>query len=930
MLIWIRLTVLAMLAGVLTAMSGGTAQADEAIYAYTALPLTGVRDIVVDESHDRAYISGAPTDDRIVVVAGDGSILHEITGVTGATELALNGDGSRLYAAVPASDAIVEIDTASYVVTMLPTGDGTCPNEVAAMGSTVWYAEDDGCDGQFTILRILDPITGTTQVALGPYPFGYYYDPDLYRVPGSDHLLVEQRGVSGGNLDIIDTSDRSLLARQQLVNSPGDVVLSPDGAQIALGYWGLSAEFEVRSTSDLQITASPDLPAGWNPATAAGDDAHVALAADDGTIAVLDRTSLTAANKIRFGGELYPGVDKLAFLSGALFALQHRADDTVRLYRSAMPGVPAPLLTATAPNPVTVGKPATLSGTLSEGGTPLAGVELRIEDEDGAVLGRPVTDESGAWQLTHTWSVPGGVSLLVFADGDETRKTSVTPLAFVVVKNPSALALSGPTSVQPGDAILLDGTLSEDGHGVHPATVSWQANCIDPYASGPTSTVPTKADGTFTVTVSTSGTCASYDIDAWWAGDADTSAATDSQQVNVSWKRASLTLDVAGSAFLGDEVTATALLTVNDDPVGSAPVSVTITGPASYHLTATPETTSEGTVSVPFTVAANGTYTVTMTRAATADTLGASAVGAVVVTAVPSTLALAPSPGQVAVGGTVHVNGELSRADGVDGDLVVHLISSDESGARRDQFTTTGPDGTFTFTDVPQEAGTTHYTVLYAGDSPRYLSAEGGTAVTVSKASAGLVLQPDRPAYTAGQTAHLLLDTRIAGLAVTLTATEGTGSPRVVYSGVVPSAGLSVAYPMRFNTRFTLSSPTTTTMLAGQITVDRQTRLAIVTRARGGQLQGTVYVYSASADPVFVTSVRPVRSGCVRYTLQRRAATGWRTESRSRCRAITDGRVRFVLSGRQRTGVDYRIRPVFAGDARNATTYGAWLQLRFR
>ena len=98
-----RLALLA-LVGTLVVSVEVPARADEAAYDHVALPLTGITDIAVDEAHGLAYLSGSATDDRIVVARGDGSVAGEITGVTGATDLALNADGSLLYAAVPTAE----------------------------------------------------------------------------------------------------------------------------------------------------------------------------------------------------------------------------------------------------------------------------------------------------------------------------------------------------------------------------------------------------------------------------------------------------------------------------------------------------------------------------------------------------------------------------------------------------------------------------------------------------------------------------------------------------------------------------------------------------------------------------------------------------------------------------------------------------------
>ncbi len=93
----------------------------------------------------------------------DGTIVKTITDLPGAGHLALTPDGSTLYVALPAADAIATIDLRPAGVTKLSTGDSTCPQELAYAANAVWFGE--GCGDQKGSLGVVDPETGT--VALG-------------------------------------------------------------------------------------------------------------------------------------------------------------------------------------------------------------------------------------------------------------------------------------------------------------------------------------------------------------------------------------------------------------------------------------------------------------------------------------------------------------------------------------------------------------------------------------------------------------------------------------------------------------------------------------------------------------------------------------------------------------------------------------------
>lgn len=138
--------------------------------ASRALPLSGFGDIAVDSVHKQVFISGGQSSNGIVVTDFSGRVEKTIAGQSGATGLELSADGTRLFAALAAGDAISVIDTATLAETARhSTGAGTCPTHLARTAGTIWFGY--GCEGTFNgKIGKLDPaatppVTGDLQGA---------------------------------------------------------------------------------------------------------------------------------------------------------------------------------------------------------------------------------------------------------------------------------------------------------------------------------------------------------------------------------------------------------------------------------------------------------------------------------------------------------------------------------------------------------------------------------------------------------------------------------------------------------------------------------------------------------------------------------------------------------------------------------------------
>ncbi|GII26489.1 lactonase family protein [Planosporangium mesophilum] len=113
------------------------------------LPLTSFGAIAVDAGHKHVFLSGGTAANAIVVTDYSGHALKTISGQYGATGLVLSADGSTLYTANAAGDAVSAIDTKTLTEKQrYATGAQTCPTRLARTGTTIWFGY--GCGSSWT------------------------------------------------------------------------------------------------------------------------------------------------------------------------------------------------------------------------------------------------------------------------------------------------------------------------------------------------------------------------------------------------------------------------------------------------------------------------------------------------------------------------------------------------------------------------------------------------------------------------------------------------------------------------------------------------------------------------------------------------------------------------------------------------------------
>ena len=149
------------LAGLGALLAAASVVVAPAASAASGLPLSGFGDVVVDAAHRQVFVSGGPSSNGVVVVDFNGLVRKTIPNQAGADGLELSADGSRLFVALSAGDAVSAIDTVTLTeAARYPTEAGSCPTHLARTGDVVWFGY--GCAGTWAgKIGKLDPAAAT-------------------------------------------------------------------------------------------------------------------------------------------------------------------------------------------------------------------------------------------------------------------------------------------------------------------------------------------------------------------------------------------------------------------------------------------------------------------------------------------------------------------------------------------------------------------------------------------------------------------------------------------------------------------------------------------------------------------------------------------------------------------------------------------------
>ncbi len=438
-------------------------------------PTASAKDSITDlgtYTHHGDLVVGGDTvavslGDRIVIADTTGELQGTITGLSGATGLAMTADGTRLYAALMDSNEVAEINTATREITRrIDLAAHGCPYSLALTGDRLWVGYGCGTLGALG-LDLSVPTAEPTPIEI----------PFLTSMPSvaaaGNTLVVSESHSSPVHLFVYDVSGAAPVLRGDIEGFSyrlEDLAVTPDGSHIIAGFL-IPDSFEMWDATTLSKVRSyhkgPE--AEGYPATIAvsADGAYIAGGRRSGVGMTLYDTAsgapiYTAAPP---EGELLNG--SAAFSGRDIFSLLLNSN-TGHLYLWRLQDVtlPASTLALTAPE-ATARQPLTLTGQLSlasgtaPGAQPLI-VARTLPDRTSVDLPSVTTAADGAFTVQDTPPVGGSVTYTVRWEGDEEHRWSTTSLA-TVVRYTTTLTVEGPTSEAAGTRLRFFGELLAEG-----------------------------------------------------------------------------------------------------------------------------------------------------------------------------------------------------------------------------------------------------------------------------------------------------------------------------------------------------------------------------------------------------------------------------------------------------------------------------------
>lgn len=230
------------MAGLVVALAVQPAAAEAAastgsgpVVTSSTLPVSGMAAMAADTRHNHLFVAGGSSDFSLLVTDFSGKAVGTIPLGSRASSLALTSDARMLFVALPDSASIAVIDTTTLTQTAsYPTGAGTAPTYVTAVGHDAWFGY--GQPGNAGI-GFLNGHRGT--VTLTPEP-GFYAAPKVLASPAAPGvLLAGEVTVTPSVLEEFDITSGSpvLEATTQVGTTDGceflnDFAVTPDGRDV--------------------------------------------------------------------------------------------------------------------------------------------------------------------------------------------------------------------------------------------------------------------------------------------------------------------------------------------------------------------------------------------------------------------------------------------------------------------------------------------------------------------------------------------------------------------------------------------------------------------------------------------------------------------------------------------------------------------------
>jgi hypothetical protein len=256
--------------------AGVPASAAQAATTAVTLPIAKYSQILVDPAHQHLFFTSGSGSTSILVTDYSGQTVATIPNEPGATGLALSPDGSTVYAALSAGDAISAVSTGTLAETArYATGTGTDPTYVADSSGKIWFGYGAAAQGG---IGSIDPSTSPATVTLNAAAGSWYAAPMLAATAGGE-LVASEPFQSPNQLATYDVSagTATVLAPQQFFDEAGNfksMAITPDGKDVVTAS-GSPYQQEIFRISDLSAD-------GTYPTTNYPNSVSIAA---DGTVA---------------------------------------------------------------------------------------------------------------------------------------------------------------------------------------------------------------------------------------------------------------------------------------------------------------------------------------------------------------------------------------------------------------------------------------------------------------------------------------------------------------------------------------------------------------------------------------------------------------------------------------------------------------------
>lgn len=223
-----------------------------------------------------------------VISAADWRVVATVPVGVQATGAALSPNGDRLYVANTQSGTITIINTSNLSTETLQVGRTPLGVVVDPTGQIVYVAGSEG-------VKVVSVQQGAVihTIALSDPPTSNAWH--LVVSPNGRYLYVTERvgSVTAGNVVIVDTGTRTVVARIPLSGLPETIAISNSGDRVYVGLRGPTNTLAIVSAEDRRVLQYIALGVVTNGVAVTPDDRHIWVMLGDARVAVIDAQTHT-------------------------------------------------------------------------------------------------------------------------------------------------------------------------------------------------------------------------------------------------------------------------------------------------------------------------------------------------------------------------------------------------------------------------------------------------------------------------------------------------------------------------------------------------------------------------------------------------------------------------------------------------------------